>query len=184
MAEPIPQLALIAVLVVLNAAFAGTELALVSLRDAQLQRLEASSARGAMLARLAGRPNQYLATIQIGITLAGFLASAAAAVSLAEPLEEPLALLGDAARPVSVFVVTIALAYVTLVFGELVPKRIALQRAEAWAMLMARPLVALTAIARPAVWLLSHSTDVIVRLLGADPTRRARRSPTTNCARW
>jgi len=172
MVEAIPQLVLIAVLVVLNAAFAGTELALVSLREGQLQRLSESSAKGAMLARLAGKPNQYLATIQVGITLAGFLASAAAAVSLAEPLEGPLGFLGDGARPVSVIVVTIALAYITLVFGELVPKRIALQRAEAWAMAMTRPLAALTAVTRPAVWLLSHSTDAVVSFLGVDPSQQ------------
>src|SRR5690606_35541820 len=90
----LPQLALVVVLVLLNAAFAGTEMALVSLRDGQLQRLEQKSASGVVLARLARDPNRFLATIQIGITLAGFLASAAAAVSLAEPLEEPLEFVG------------------------------------------------------------------------------------------
>ena len=77
-----PQLLLVTILVLVNAAFAGTELALVSLRESQLQRLEEGSATGAVLARLARQPNQFLATIQIGITLAGFLASAAAAVEL------------------------------------------------------------------------------------------------------
>ena len=80
--------------------------------------------------RLARDPNRFLATIQIGITLAGFLASAAAAVSLAEPLEAPLGFLGGAAEPVAIVVVTLLLAYVTLVFGELAPKRVAMQRAE------------------------------------------------------
>ena len=89
MADVLPQVVLVLVLVVLNAAFAGTEMALVSLREGQLQRLEHHSATGAVLAGLARTPNQFLATIQIGITLAGFLASAAAAVSLAEPLEKP-----------------------------------------------------------------------------------------------
>ncbi|HRE03163.1 MAG TPA: CNNM domain-containing protein, partial [Ilumatobacteraceae bacterium] len=72
-------------------AFAGTELALVSLREGQLMRLEQRSTTGAILAKLARQPNQFLATIQIGITLAGFLASAAAAVSLSKPLEGKLA---------------------------------------------------------------------------------------------
>jgi putative hemolysin len=86
-----PQLLLVAILVLVNAAFAGTELAMVSLRESQLQRLEERSATGAVLARLARQPNRFLSTIQIGITLAGFLASAAtAAVALAEPLVEPL----------------------------------------------------------------------------------------------
>jgi putative hemolysin len=165
----IPQLVLVFVLVLVNAAFAGTELALVTLREGQLQRLEQRSPTGALLARLARQPNQFLATIQIGITLAGFLASAAAAVSLAEPLEEPLGILGGAAGPASVLVVTLALAYLTLVFGELAPKRVAMQRAERWGMVMARPLSMLSKVTRPAVWLLSQSTDIAVRLLGGDP---------------
>jgi magnesium and cobalt exporter, CNNM family len=165
-----PQLILVAVLVVINAAFAGTELALVALRESQLQRLEQQSSTGGVLARLARQPNQFLATIQIGITLAGFLASAAAAVSLAEPLEAPLDFLGGAAGPVSVILVTLILAYFTLVFGELAPKRIAMQRAEQWGMVMARPLDMLSTLTKPVVWMLSKSTDVAVRLLGGNPS--------------
>lgn len=164
-----PQLVLVAVLVLLNAAFAGTEMALVSLREGQLQRLEQRSSTGALVARLARDPNNFLATIQVGITLAGFLASAAAAVSLAEPLEEPLSFLGGAARPVSIVVVTLLLAYVTLVFGELAPKRVAMQRAESWALVAARPLSVMSMVTRPVVWLLSRSTDLAVRLMGGDP---------------
>ncbi len=165
----IPQLVLVLFLVVLNAAFAGAEMAIVSLREAQIQRLSQKSSTGAVLARLAREPNRFLATIQIGITLAGFLASAAAAVSLAEPLEEPLSFLGGAARPVSILVVTLVLSYITLVFGELAPKRLAMQRAEKWALLAARPLSAIATVTRPVVWLLSRSTDVVVRLLGGNP---------------
>ncbi len=164
-----PQLALVGVLVLVNAAFAGTELALVSLRESQLQRLEQRSSTGAVLARLARQPNQFLATIQIGITLAGFLASAAAAVSLAEPLEEPLGFLGGAARPTSIVVVTLILSYFTLVVGELAPKRLAMQRAEKWGLVMARPLDVLSRITKPIVWILSRSTDLLVRVLGGDP---------------
>ena len=164
-----PQIALVAVLVLLNAAFAGTEMALVSLREGQLQRLEQRSSTGALVARLARDPNKFFATIQIGITLAGFLASAAAAVSLAEPLEEQLSFLGGAARPVSIVVVTLLLAYVTLVLGELAPKRVAMQRAERWALVAARPLSLMSTITRPVVWLLSRSTDLAVRLMGGDP---------------
>jgi putative hemolysin len=164
------QLALVAVLVLLNAAFAGTEMALVSLREGQLQQLEQRSSTGALVARLARDPNRFFATIQVGITLAGFLASAAAAVSLAEPLEEPLSFLGGAARPMSIVVVTLVLSYFTLVFGELAPKRVAMQRAERWALVTARPLSAMATLARPVVWLLSRSTDVAVRLMGGDPS--------------
>jgi len=169
--EALPQIGLVVVLVVVNALFAGSEMALVSLRESQLQRLESRGRRGRALARLARDPNRFLATIQIGITLAGFLASAAAAVSLAEPLEEPLSFLGSAAGPVSIVVVTLVLSYFTLVFGELAPKRIAMQRAEGWGLLAAGPLSFVATIARPAVWLLSRSTDLAVRLLGGDPNR-------------
>ncbi len=172
MSEVLPELGLVLILVIVNAAFAGTELALVSLREGQLQRLENQSATGAVLARLARQPNQFLATIQIGITLAGFLASAAAAVSLAAPLERPLDFLGSAAGPAAVVIVTLLLSYVTLVFGELAPKRVAMQRAERWGMTMARPLAFLSRLTRPVVWLLSHSTDLAVRVLGADPDRQ------------
>lgn len=163
------QIGLVVVLVIINAAFAGTEMALVSLREGQLQRLERRSGAGAVLAGLARQPNQFLATIQIGITLAGFLASAAAAVSLAEPLEEPLGFLGGAAGPASVIVVTLGLAYVTLVFGELAPKRVAMQKPERWGLVMARPLALLSKLTRPVVWMLSHTTDMAVRVMGGDP---------------
>jgi putative hemolysin len=172
MSEYLPQIGLVILLVIINAAFAGTELALVSLREGQLQRLETRSATGTVLAGLAREPNRFLATIQIGITLAGFLASAAAAVSLAVPLEEPLSFLGGAAGPVSIIVVTLVLSYITLVFGELAPKRIAMQKAERWGMVMARPLALLNKITRPIVWLLSLSTDVAVRLMGGDPNQQ------------
>ena len=163
------QLVLVAVLVLLNAAFAGSEIALVSLREGQLQRLERSGTRGRVLAALAREPNRFLATIQIGITLAGFLASATAAVSLAEPLVEPLSFLGTAAGPVAVALVTIVLAYLTLVLGELAPKRLAMQRSEGWSLLVARPLSLMATAARPIVWFLGRSTDLVVKLAGGDP---------------
>ncbi|MFC7549891.1 hemolysin family protein [Plantactinospora sp. GCM10030261] len=163
------QLALVGVLVIANAAFAGSEMALVSLRESQLQRLERTSRAGRVLARLAKDPNRFLATIQIGITLAGFLASAAAAVSLARPLVPLLGFLGGAAQPAAVVLVTLVLTYVTLVFGELAPKRIAMQRAERWALVVARPLDMLASLTRPAVWLLGKTTDLVVRIFGVDP---------------
>src|SRR4051794_4379906 len=163
------EIVLVLVLVLVNAAFSGSEMALVSLRESQVQRLERQSGGGKTLARLTRAPNGFLATIQIGITLAGFLASAAAAVSLAKPLQGPLGFLGSAAQPVSIVLVTVALTFVTLVFGELAPKRIAMQRTEGWALLVARPLDVLAALSRPVVWLLGASTNVVVRLAGGDP---------------
>src|SRR3712207_3679494 len=144
-------------------------MALVSLRDSQIQRLERQSRHGRVLARLTRDPNRFLATIQIGITLAGFLASAAAAVSLSKPLVKPLRFLGSAAEPVAIVVVTMVLTFITLVIGELAPKRIAMQRTEGWALLVARPLDLLSMISRPAVWLLGVATDLVVRLAGGDP---------------
>jgi putative hemolysin len=164
-----PQIALVVVLILLNAAFAGSEVALISLRSGQLRRLEAEGGRGAIVARLARDPNQFLSSIQIGITLAGFLASATAAVALAEPLVPLLGFLGGAAEPAAIVAVTIVLTYITLVVGELAPKRVALQRPERWALLAARPLAVTAGLTRPAVWLLSHATDLLVRLGGGDP---------------
>ncbi len=165
------QLGLVALLIVVNAVFAGSELALVSLREGQLRRLEERGGSGAVVAALARDPNRFLATIQVGITLAGFLASATAAVTLSEPLLGPLDFLGGAARPVAIVLVTSVLTFVTLVFGELAPKRVAMQRAEGWSLAVARPLSAIASAVRPVVWLLGRSTDLVVRLAGADPAR-------------
>jgi putative hemolysin len=169
---PWAEIGLVLLLVVVNAAFAGSEVALISLREGQLRRLEQEGGQGRLVASLARDPNQFLSTIQIGITLAGFLASAAAAVSLAQPLVPLLGPLGRAAEPAAVVLVTIVLTYLTLVVGELAPKRIALQRPERWARRAARPLAAISTLTRPAVWLLSKSTDLLVRLAGADPDRQ------------
>ncbi|XVV06570.1 hemolysin family protein [Actinosynnema sp. CA-248983] len=159
--------ALVAVLVLLNALFAGSEMALISLREGQLRTLEREGGTTARtLVRLARDPNRFLATIQIGITLAGFLASATAAVSLATPLVPLLGFLGGAADAVAIALVTVVLTFLTLVFGELAPKRLAMQYALRWALLVARPLHFLSAWSRPAVWALSASTNVVVRLFG------------------
>ena len=165
------QVGLIVVLLGVNALLAGSEVALISLRDAQLARMEERGARGRAVARLARDPNRFLATIQIGITLSGFLASATAAVSLAEPLVPLLDPLGSAARPVAVMLVTAVLTFVTLVLGELAPKRIAMQRAEAWALAAGGILVALARVSGPLVRLLGASTDLVVRITGADPSQ-------------
>jgi putative hemolysin len=166
------ELLLVAVLVAVNAALSGSELALLSLRDGQVRRLEATHKWGPTLAGLVRDPNRFLATIQIGITLAGFLASATAAVSIAEVLAVPLeGVLGEAAQPVAVILITIVLSYLTLVLGELAPKRLAMQNAERWSLVAARPLEGIAWITKPAVWLLSASTDLVVRVFGSDPQR-------------
>jgi putative hemolysin len=165
---------LVGVLVVLNALFAGSEIALISLREGQLRRLERDGGPAARtLVRLARDPNRFLATIQIGITLAGFLASATAAVSLAEPVAPLFSFLGNAREAVAIALITLVLTFVTLVFGELAPKRLAMQYAERWALTVARPLDFLSRVSRPAVWSLGRATDLIVRMFGGDPKANA-----------
>lgn len=166
------QLALVVVLVLVNAAFAGSEIAIITLREGQLQRMRERGLPGRIVARLAEEPTRFLATIQIGITLAGFLASATAAVSLSEVVVPYLSAFGRAAQPLAIVLVTLVLTFVTLVVGELSPKRLAMQRAEPWALAAAIPLAGVALFARPAVWLLSKATDLLVRLAGGDPSAR------------
>src|SRR4051794_7794540 len=163
------EIALVVVLVLLNAALSGSEMAFVTLRESQVNRLAAESERGQKLAALTSDPNRFLSTIQVGITVAGFLASATAAVSLAQPLIGPLGVLGNAAEPAAVFIVTLVLSYLTLVFGELAPKRIAMQTAPQWGLRAAGPITVLSGLARPLVWLLAQSTSLVVRMVGLDP---------------
>ncbi|MCK2237749.1 MULTISPECIES: hemolysin family protein [unclassified Crossiella] len=164
------NLALVAFLILVNALFAGSEIALISLREGQLRQLERRGGRTArVLIRLTRDPNRFLAAIQLAITLSGALASATAAVTLAQPLVPALSFAGEAAGPLAVALVTLVLTFFTLVFGELAPKRLAMQYAHRWAMLVARPLDLIATIARPAIWALSRSTNVVVRLFGGNP---------------
>ena len=172
MGEIWPELLLVAGLVTVNALLAGSEIALISLRESQAARLARRGGAGAVAARLARDPNRFLATIQVGITLAGVLASATAAVTLARPLVPHLGFLGTAADAAAVVVVTLVLAFFTLVLGELAPKRLALQRSEGWALAAGRPLHWLAVAATPLVWLLGVSTDAVVRLFGGEPGAR------------
>lgn len=165
------NVALVAALVLVNGLLSGSEAAFISLREGQLRELEhRGGRRNHTVVGLAREPNRYLATIQLGITLAGFLASATAAVTLAEPLAPVLSFLGPGAQTaVSIAVVTVVLAGVTLVFGELAPKRLAMQYARRWALVVAAPLSALSAVAAPIAWILGRATDLVVRILGGDP---------------
>lgn len=164
------DIGLIALLLLLNGLFAGAEIALVSLREGQLRTLERSDGhRGRALAQLARNPNRYLGTIQLGITLAGYLASATAAVTLAEPLVAALGFLGGAAEAIAITSVTLVLAAINIIVGELVPKRLAMQNPQRWALLIGPPLDRLATVTKPMVWLLGRATDVLVRLLGGNP---------------
>lgn len=168
------DLSLILVLLLLNGLFAGSEIALISLREGQLRALERGSGRRERaLARLARNPNRFLGTIQLGITLAGYLASATAAITLAEPLVPSLGFFGGAAEVVAVTSVTIVLAVVNIVVGELAPKRLAMQNAQRWALMVAIPLDRLATLTKPIVWLMGKATDLIVRLFGGNPDAAA-----------
>jgi putative hemolysin len=163
---------LVLVFILIGGVFAGTELALVSLRESQLARLERESQRGARVAAVARDPNRFLAAVQIGVTVAGFFSAAYGAATLAPdfaPLLEGVGLPTGVAATVSVVALTLAIAYLSLVLGELVPKRLALQRAAGLALVVGPPLDRFAALMRPVVWLLSVSTDAVVRLLGGDP---------------
>lgn len=172
MAEVWPELVLIGVLIAINALLSGTEMALISLREPQLARMGERGAAGRVVASLARNPNRFLATIQIGITLAGFLASAVAAVSLAQPIVGWFSVFGDADETVAIVAVTLVLSFLTLVLGELAPKRLALQRSEGWALATGRPLHWFAIVTAPIVWLLSVATDAVVRAFGGEPGAR------------
>jgi putative hemolysin len=160
--------------VLLGGVFAGTEMALVSLRESQVRRMEQAGKHGATIAALAGNPNRFLSTVQIGVTLSGFFSAAYGASTIAPdvaPLLKAVGL-GPMAEPVSFIGMTLLVAYLSLVLGELVPKRLAMQSAAGFAKVLAPPLLVLSQVMRPAVWLLSVSTDAVVRLLGGDPKAR------------
>lgn len=166
------EILLVLGLILLNGYFAASEIALISVRRAALQsRAEQGSAGARAAVELTDDPSRLLATIQIGITLVGFLASATAAVSLASPIADWLrsfenAWLASVAQGLSVLLVTLMISYLTLVFGELAPKRLGLQRAETVAVKVARPVLLLARVMGPVVWVLSRSTNLAARLLG------------------
>jgi putative hemolysin len=159
-------------LILLEALFVASEIALVSLREGQLQSLAASGKRGGVVARLVGDPNRFLATVQIGVTLTALLSSAYGATTLSESAKRALihAGLGSGlAGFVGLVGVTMIISFVTLVIGELAPKRLALQRPEATAKAVAPFLQGMARICRPVIWLLSVCTDGVVRLFGGNP---------------
>jgi len=167
---------LIALFIAIGGVFAATEIALVSLRDSQLASLEKRSARGARVAALARDPNTFLAAVQIGVTLSGFLSAAYGATALAPYLTPTLVAAGigePIAAAISIMTMTLIVAYASLVFGELAPKRLALQRAESFALIAAPVLAGFAVVVKPLVWLLAASSNLVVRLFGGDPHQRA-----------
>lgn len=165
------------VLIALNAIFACAEIAVLSINETKLERMaEQGNKRARRLFMLTREPAKFLATIQVAITLSGFLGSAFAADSFSEPLVNWVISLGVTGIPaatldsIAVVVITLILSYFTLVFGELVPKRVAMKRAEQLGLGISGLISGISKIFKPIVWFLSVSTNGVLRLLGIDPS--------------
>jgi putative hemolysin len=167
------NLAVVLVFTLIGGFFAAAEIALVSLRESQVQRIVAERGkRGRRLADLVADPNRFLAAVQVGVTMAGFLSAGFGASQMSPQISPILVGWGmsqGVADAVAFVLVTILLVYLSLVLGELTPKRIGLQRAESIAVAVAGLVDWLARVTRPFIWLLSRSTDVLVRVLGGDP---------------
>ena len=165
---------IIVLLILVNAYFAGSEMALVSINDNRVRLLaEGGNKKAVSVKKMLSEPSRFLSTIQIGITLAGFLSSAFASDAFADLLANWFISIGvpisyNVIKPISVVVITLILSYFTLVFGELVPKRLAMQQAEKFSMKVVGPLQVLAAITSPIVKLLTTSTNFFVKLSGGN----------------
>lgn len=164
----IAQLILIVVLTAINGFFASAEMAIVSVNKSKIRQLsEGGNNKAQLLETLIKNPSNFLSTIQIGITLAGFFSSASAATGISLYISTLLAPLNIIYyKTISVILVTIVLSYLTLVFGELVPKRIALKKAEKISLFVAKPIYIISKIAKPFINFLSLSTSLVLKLLG------------------
>ena len=152
--------------------FSGTEMALVSLRTSQIERMEQEDDRGAHVARVARDPNRFLSALQIGVTLAGFLSASFGASSLSPhivPWLESLGMNAGLASGLTMVMLTLLISYLSIVVSELVPKRIALQQGEKIARSMVPIIDVFATLTSPVIWLIGKNTNGIVRLLGFDP---------------
>nr|WP_228046320.1 hemolysin family protein [Saccharopolyspora sp. HNM0983] len=160
------------VFVLLGGFFAAAEIALVSLRQSQVHKLAERGRGGARVARLRGDANRFLSAVQIGVTFTGFFASSYGGATIAVRVEPVLTGWGlpvGLAAAVALVLVTLLVSYLSLVLGELAPKRLALQQSERVALATAGVLDLLATVARPLIWLLSVSTNAVVRLIGLNP---------------
>ena len=163
------------VLIFLNAIFASAEIAVISMNDLKLEKMaDQGNKRAKKLVALTSQPARFLATIQVSITLAGFMGSAYAADNFAGPLVDILLDAGvkipqSALNSICVFLITIIIAYFSIVFGELIPKRIAMNKTEGIALAMSRPLTIVSVVFKPLVWLLTASTNTILKIFGIKP---------------
>ncbi len=173
--ELFKAIALVLALILLAAFFVAAEIALISLRESQVKQLKGK--RGERVAKLTANPNRFLAAAQVGVTVCGFLSAALGAEKLGVFVEPKLIEWGiseNLAKTLSIIGVTLIIAYFSLVFGELVPKRLALYKSEQISLFSSFIIEGMARFFRPVIWLLSKSTDVLVSLLGIDP--KAQRS--------
>jgi putative hemolysin len=172
MSGTLANIGLVVVFVLIGGLFSAAEIALVSLRESQVRAMSTRGKRGAAVARLAEDPNRFLAAVQVGVTLAGFLSASFGGATLSGDLSPVLERLGvppGAAGPLALVLVTIAISILSLVLGELAPKRLALQRTEGFALALGPSIDRIAKITRPVIWLLSVLTNGVVRLAGGDP---------------
>jgi putative hemolysin len=168
----IGALATVAGLILLGALFVAAEIALISLRESQVRQLATKGKRGKRVALLTQNPNRFLAAAQVGVTVCGFLSAALGAEKLGQyviPWLEDIGISDTWSSVSSLIGVTLVIAYFSLVFGELVPKRLALFRTEQISLASAPIIDVVATLFRPIIWLLSHSTDLVVRIFGVDP---------------
>lgn len=168
------NIALVFAFVLIGGVFAATEMALVTLRESQINAIGLRGKRGAKVAALARNPNTFLSAVQIGVTVAGFASAAYGATSIAPsvaPLFESWGLDPAISLTIATIALTLVIAYLSLVLGELVPKRLAIQRNAQFAYAVAPALNGFAIVMRPVIWLLSVSTNALVRLLGGDPNK-------------
>ena len=169
------NIALIVVFLLFGSIFAATELALVNLRSSQLDRMETQDARGKRVAKIARDPNTFLSTLQIGVTLSGFLSASFGESAIAPhvvPLVESWGVSKHVAGPLTTIVLTLIISYFSIVISELVPKRIAMQRSEQIARAVVPAVDIFSKICKPLIWLIAKNTNGFVRLLGFDPNEK------------
>ena len=165
-------IATVLILILVGSLFVAAEIALISLRESQVKQLATRGRRGAKVAQLSANPNRFLAAAQVGVTVCGFLSAALGAEKLGVfviPWLESLGLKSKTANTTSLILVTLIIAYISLVFGELVPKRLALFRTEQISLASAGIIDVIAKLFRPIIWTLSRSTDFVVRIFGIDP---------------
>ena len=165
------SIAIVLGLIALGGIFAAAEIALISLRESQVKQIAVKGKRGARVFKLSKNPNRFLAAVQVGITLCGFLSAALGAEQLGKyviPELEGVGISSQYSEIISIVAITLVIAYISLVFGELVPKRLALYKSESIALATASTLDFVATIFRPIIWLLSHSTDLILKIFGTN----------------